>query len=330
MRTRRHRSSGSGSARPPSGSWSRPPMASGGGSSSPWRWRRSRSSCCSTSRSRASPRPNGRPFARYSTPSRARSSSRARAPRWSPTRAPGRCTLATEALDVSGIDAYYGDSHVLHAVSFALKGGRLLGLLGRNGAGKTTCMATIMGFLKPRRGSISLYGEDVAGLAPDVIARKGICLVPQGRRMFRTLTVRENLMVAAQARKNGGSGWSIDRVFQLFPRLSERHAQLAGSLSGGEQQMLAIGRALMGNPRVLLMDEPSEGLAPQLVAEVGRTIAQLKAEGQSIVLVEQNIKLTLDLADDIVMINTGRVVFRGTAGEIKLDDAIVSQHLGVF
>jgi branched-chain amino acid transport system ATP-binding protein len=239
--------------------------------------------------------------------------------------------LATDALDISGIDTYYGDSHVLHGVSFALKGGRLLGLLGRNGAGKTTCMATIMGFLKPRRGSISLYGEPIAGLAPDVIARQGVCLVPQGRRMFRTLTVRENLLVAAQARKNGGrAGWSIDRVFELFPRLSERHAQLAGSLSGGEQQMLAIARALMGNPRVLLMDEPSEGLAPQLVAEVGRTIAQLKAEGQSIVLVEQNIKLTLDLADDVVIINTGRVVFRGTAGQIKLDDAVVSQHLGVF
>jgi branched-chain amino acid transport system ATP-binding protein len=239
--------------------------------------------------------------------------------------------LATDALDISGVDAYYGDSHVLHGVSFALQPGRLLGLLGRNGAGKTTCMATIMGFLKPRRGSISLYGEPVAGLAPDAIARKGICLVPQGRRMFRTLTVRENLMVAAQTRKDGGgAGWSIDRVFQLFPRLAERHGQVAGSLSGGEQQMLAIGRALMGNPRVLLMDEPSEGLAPQLVAEVGRTIAQLKAEGQSIVLVEQNIKLTLDLADDVVIINTGRVVFSGTADRIKLDDAIVSQHLGVF
>jgi branched-chain amino acid transport system ATP-binding protein len=239
--------------------------------------------------------------------------------------------LATDALDISDVDAYYGDSHVLHGVSFALQPGRLLGLLGRNGAGKTTCMATIMGFLKPRRGSISLYGEPVAGLAPDAIARKGICLVPQGRRMFRTLTVRENLMVAAQRRKDSGSaGWSLDRVFQVFPRLAERHGQVSGSLSGGEQQMLAIGRALMGNPRVLLMDEPSEGLAPQLVAEVGRTIAQLKAEGQSIVLVEQNIKLTLDLADDIVIINTGRVVFRGTADRIKLDDAVVSQHLGVF
>ena len=240
--------------------------------------------------------------------------------------------MATEALEIAGIDTYYGDSHVLHGVSFALKPGRLLGLLGRNGAGKTTCMSTIMGFLKPRRGSISLYGEPVAGLAPDVIARKGICLVPQGRRMFRTLTVRENLMVAAQRLKNGGGGpgWSIERVFQLFPRLQERHAQVAGSLSGGEQQMLAIGRALIGNPRVLLMDEPSEGLAPQLVAEVGRTIAQLKAEGQSIVLVEQNIKLTLNLADDVVIINTGQVVFQGTADQIKLNDAMISQHLGVF
>jgi branched-chain amino acid transport system ATP-binding protein len=239
--------------------------------------------------------------------------------------------LATEALAISDIDTYYGDSHVLHGVSFSLQPGRLLGLLGRNGAGKSTCMSTIMGFLKPRRGSISLYGDPVAGLAPDVIARKGICLVPQGRRMFRTLTVRENLMVAAQSqKKDNGAGWSIGRVFQTFPRLAERHAQVAGSLSGGEQQMLAIGRALMGNPRVLLMDEPSEGLAPQLVAEVGRTIAQLKAEGQSIVLVEQNIKLTLNLADDVVIINTGRVVFRGPASGIKLDDAIVSQHLGVF
>jgi branched-chain amino acid transport system ATP-binding protein len=239
--------------------------------------------------------------------------------------------LATEALAIADIDAYYGDSHVLHCVSFALAPGRLLGLLGRNGAGKTTCMSTIMGFLTPRKGRIDLFGESVAGLPPDMIARKGIALVPQGRRMFRNLTVRENLMVAAQPPRSGSkSAWSMERVFKLFPRLSERHAQLAGSLSGGEQQMLAIARALMGNPRVLLMDEPSEGLAPQIVAEVGRTIAQLKADGQSIILVEQNIKLTLDLADDVVIINTGRVVFQGTAGQVKLDDALVSQHLGVF
>ncbi len=239
--------------------------------------------------------------------------------------------MATDALAIADIDAYYGDSHVLHGVSLALAPGRLLGLLGRNGAGKTTCMSTIMGFLPPRNGRIDLFGESVGGLAPDVIARKGIALVPQGRRMFRNLTVRENLMVAAQPPRAGSNSiWSMERVFNLFPRLRERHAQLAGSLSGGEQQMLAIGRALMGNPRVLLMDEPSEGLAPQLVAEVGRTIAQLKAEGQSIVLVEQNIKLTLDLADDVVIINTGRVVFSGSAAGIKLDDAVVTQHLGVF
>jgi branched-chain amino acid transport system ATP-binding protein len=270
--------------------------------------------------------------------------------------------LATDALAVEGIHAYYGDSHVLHDVSFSLRAGSLLGLLGRNGAGKTTCMSTIIGLLRPRRGTIALYGEPIGGLAPDVIARKGVSLVPQGRRVFRSLTVRENLAVAAQSRRphpippppqvgpgrlanytaqpgqarvasgegREGEAWSLDRVFELFPRLKERHTQFAGLLSGGEQQMLAIGRALMGNPRVLLMDEPSEGLAPQLVAEVGRTIAQLKANGQSIVLVEQNIKLTLDLADEIVIINTGNVVFRGAASEVRLDDAMVSQHLGVF
>ena len=239
--------------------------------------------------------------------------------------------MGTEALQLSGIDAYYGDSHVLHGIGFALERGRLLGLLGRNGAGKTTCMNTIMGFLKPRSGAILLFGEPVAGLTPENIARRGICLVPQGRRMFRTLTVQENLMVAEQpVKQGGGQAWTLERVYEIFPRLKERSAQIAGSLSGGEQQMLAIGRALMGNPRVLLMDEPSEGLAPQIVAEVGRIIAQLKAEGLSIVLVEQNIKLTLDLADDIVIINTGHVAFNGRADQIKIGDKIVTQHLGVF
>ena len=238
--------------------------------------------------------------------------------------------MASEALIVQDVDTYYGDSHVLHGVGFTLQSGKLLGLLGRNGAGKTTCMATIMGFLKPRRGAISLFGEPVAGLVPEAIARKGICLVPQGRRVFRSLTVRENLDVARQARTEIGNPWTIARVFDLFPSLKERHAQHAGSLSGGEQQMLAIGRALMGNPRVLLMDEPSEGLAPQIVAEVGRTIAQLKAEGLSIVLVEQNIKLTLELADHVVIVNTGAVVFTGTAAETSANTAVISQHLGVF
>ena len=236
--------------------------------------------------------------------------------------------MATEALSVSAIDTYYGDSHVLHGVGFALRPGRLLGLLGRNGAGKTTCMATIMGFLRPRRGAITLFGDEVAGLAPEAIAKRGICLVPQGRRVFRSLSVRENLDVARQARAQGT--WTLERVFSLFPRLKERHIQLAGSLSGGEQQMLAIGRALMSNPRVLLMDEPSEGLAPQIVAEVMATIRRLKAQGLSILLVEQNAKLVFDVADDIVILNSGRVVVEGPADELRSRGIDLRQHLGIY
>ncbi|HEX7053073.1 MAG TPA: ABC transporter ATP-binding protein [Burkholderiales bacterium] len=234
--------------------------------------------------------------------------------------------MATDALALEGIDALYGESHVLHAVSFRLLPGRVLALLGRNGAGKTTCMSTVMGLLPPRAGSVRLFGEPVQRLAPETISRKGIGLVPQGRRVFPRLSVRENLLVAFQKR----AGWTLDKVFELFPRLKERHAQDAGSLSGGEQQMLAIARALMGNPKVLLMDEPSEGLAPLIVAEVGRTIARLKAEGQSIVLVEQNIKLALELADDVVILNTGRVAFAGPVDQVRDNEALITQHLGVF
>lgn len=238
--------------------------------------------------------------------------------------------MATEALALSGIDALYGDSHVLHGVSFALDAGRVLALLGRNGAGKTTCMHTIVGFVAPREGEIRLFGEPIGHLAPETIARKGMGFVPQGRRIFPSLTVRENLAVARQSRRDVAKPWTLDRVFELFPRLEERVQQSAGSLSGGEQQMLAIGRALMGNPRVLLMDEPSEGLAPLIVAEVGKTIARLKEEGQSIVLVEQNIKLALDLADDVVILNTGRVAFTGSVDAVLSNDALITQHLGVF
>ena len=236
----------------------------------------------------------------------------------------------TEALSLSGVNALYGDSHVLHDVSFTLSSERVLALLGRNGAGKTTCMNAIIGFLPPREGSVSLYGEPIARLSPELISRKGVGLVPQGRRIFPTLTVRENLVVARQTRPGTAKPWTLERVFDLFPRLQERHQQPAGSLSGGEQQMLAIGRALMGNPRVLLMDEPSEGLAPRIVAEVGQTIARLKQEGLSIVLVEQNIKLALGIADDVVMLNTGRVAFAGGVDELRNNAAMLTQHLGVF
>ena len=181
---------------------------------------------------------------------------------------------AVDALTLSEIDAYYGDSHVLHSVSFGSGEGRLLGLLGRNGAGKSTSMSVAVGLVPPRRGSVTVYGVPVGGRPPEAIAAQGVALVPQGRRMFRSLTVRENLVGrgAAAARARGRSRGPSSAVFATFPRLAERREQMAAYLSGGEQQMLAIGRALMSNPRVLLMDEPSEGLAPQIVAEVMATI----------------------------------------------------------
>jgi branched-chain amino acid transport system ATP-binding protein len=240
--------------------------------------------------------------------------------------------LATSALSLQGIDAYYGDSHVLADVSFELGEARMLGLLGRNGAGKTTCMNVAMGLLPPRRGEVRVFGSAVTGLSPEMISARGVALVPQGRRIFKSLSVRENLIVAARKPDAGSkhAPWTEDTVFAMFPRLKERTSQIAAHLSGGEQQMLAIGRALMGNPRVLLMDEPSEGLAPQIVAEVMATIRKLKESGLSIVLVEQNPKLVFDVADDIVILNTGRVAVVSTAAELSKDGIDLRQHLGVF
>ena len=239
--------------------------------------------------------------------------------------------MDTDALTISGLNAFYGESHVLHDLSFSVKKGRVLGLLGRNGAGKTTCISAIMGLVKTRAARIDLFGQPIAGLSPEAISLKGVGLVPQGRRIFPSLTVYENLTVAARGGyASNGDGWGLEQVYATFPRLSERQRQLAGSLSGGEQQMLAICRALMTNPRLVLFDEPSEGLAPQIVAEVAEILKKLRDSGLSIVLVEQNIKLALDIADEVVVLNTCYVAHVGDVGAFRANDRLVEQLLGVY
>lgn len=240
--------------------------------------------------------------------------------------------MATEALRVSDLDICYGQSQVVHRLSLNLDEGRVLALLGRNGAGKSTSLNTFAGLLSARSGEIRLGGRAVERLSPEAIARAGMRLVPQGRRIFPSLTVLENLLVAEQPADRAGRGraWNLGRVYSTFGRLKERAGQRAGTLSGGEQQMLAIGRALMGNPRVLLLDEPSEGLAPLIVAEVAQAIRTLKADHLSIVLVEQNFQLALDIADDVVVLNTGHVVHHCSADEVRAEPEIATRHLGVF
>jgi branched-chain amino acid transport system ATP-binding protein len=237
--------------------------------------------------------------------------------------------LATDALVIDKINSYYGDSHVLHDVSLTLKSSSLLALLGRNGAGKSTTMMTIAGLVTAKSGDIRLFGKEVARQKPETIARSGIRLVPQGRRIFPSLSVEENLKVAAQNR-DIRNPWNIPRVYNLFPQLRDRFKQRAGTLSGGEQQMLAIGRALMGNPDVLLLDEPSEGLAPLIVAEVARGIKEIKNEGLSILLVEQNFQLAMSIADDVAVLNTGRVAYQGSVAEVQANPELATKHLGVF
>jgi len=252
--------------------------------------------------------------------------------------APENSTLnATDnksALSVRNLSVYFGKNHAVKSVSLEIAARAVTAIIGPSGCGKSTFLRALnrMHELTPDArmdGEIRLFGEAISRLSPEAISRKGVGFVPQGRRVFASLTVRENLLVAEQS-QGATRTWTLDRVLELFPSLRERQLQHAGSLSGGEQQMLAIGRALMGNPRVLLMDEPSEGLAPLIVAEVGRTIARLKQAGQSILLVEQNVRLAFDLADDVVLLNTGRVVFAGTVDQVRDDQALITQHLGVF
>jgi branched-chain amino acid transport system ATP-binding protein len=229
-------------------------------------------------------------------------------------------------LEVKDIHTYYGDSYILQGVSLKVDQGSIVGILGRNGVGKTTLIRSIIGFTPPRRGQVIFKGTDITFLPSHKIAKMGIGLVPQGRRVFKSLNVRENLTVTAI---NRGQGWSLNRIYQLFPALRERERQKAGKLSGGEQQMLATARGIRGEPELMLMDEPSEGLAPLMVRELGRIIRQLKEEGFSFLLVEQNFAFALKVADYICVMSKGMIVYKSTPEELQHNEEIKSQYIGV-
>jgi branched-chain amino acid transport system ATP-binding protein len=230
-------------------------------------------------------------------------------------------------LEVQDIHTYYGDAYVLQGLSLRLEQGQILGLLGRNGVGKTTLVNSIVGFNPPRRGKILFKGADITGISSFETVRSGMGLVPQGRRVFPTLTVEENLVVAE--RSPDRHGWNLRRVYALFPRLQERRNQRARTLSGGEQQMLAIGRGLMTNPDCLIMDEPSEGLAPIIIQGLWEAIGKLKQEGLSILLVEQNASLALKLVDYVHVLSKGRVVYSAHPDELWANDDVKSRFLGL-
>ena len=230
-------------------------------------------------------------------------------------------------LDVQDIHTYYGDAYVLQGLSLKLEQGQILGLLGRNGVGKTTLVNSICGFVPPRRGKIVFKDTDITAVPSFETVRSGMGLVPQGRRVFPTLSVEENLLVAE--RHGERHGWNLERVYKMFPRLRERRNQRARTLSGGEQQMLAIGRGLMTNPDCLIMDEPSEGLAPIIIQGVWEAIAQLKKEGMSILLVEQNASLALKLVDFVHVMSKGQVVYSSQPEELWANDQIKHSYLGI-
>jgi len=230
-------------------------------------------------------------------------------------------------LELENVNAYYGESHILHGVSLAVRDGEVVCLLGRNGAGKTTTILTIMGYLKPRPGRILYHGRDIAQLPPYAVARMGFGFVPQERGIFPSLTVRENLTVFARAANT--QRWTLHRIYELFPRLKERERNLGFQLSGGEQQMLSIARALMLNPSLLLLDEPSEGLAPMIVREIIEVVRGLRQEGLAILLVEQNLRTALAVADRHHVMNKGEICFTGGSVELENNDFVLRNYLSV-
>lgn len=234
-------------------------------------------------------------------------------------------------IEVEDIHTYRGLNYVLQGVDLTIPDQQCTVLLGRNGMGKTTLVETIMGLLRPRTGNIRLDGREVAGRPSYEVARHGVALVPQGRHIFRSLSVEENLTLGARPPLDGHTGttWTLDMVYELFPNLGDRRKNGGGQLSGGEQQMLAIGRALMTNPRLLLMDEPSEGLAPVIVDRVGDIVAQLRGEGLGVFLVEQNYALAVRSADTVNILASGTVVWQGTPAELDAAPDVRETHLGV-
>jgi branched-chain amino acid transport system ATP-binding protein len=230
-------------------------------------------------------------------------------------------------LELDAVHAYYGESHILQGVSLSVREGEVVCLLGRNGAGKTTTLLTIMGYLAPRAGTIRFRGESIGALAPHRVARLGFGFVPQERGIFPSLTVRENLTVFA--RRAGPQGWTLERVYARFPRLRERERNLGFQLSGGEQQMLSIARALMLNPALLLLDEPSEGLAPLIVEEILGVIRGLRDDGLAVLLVEQNLHAALTLGDRLLVMNKGAICFSGSAAELRGNEAVQRSYLAL-
>ena len=232
-------------------------------------------------------------------------------------------------LRVEAIDTYYGDSQILFGMSLEIGEGEVVTLLGRNGMGKTTTVRSIMGLTPPRAGDISFAGRPIAGRPPHIVARAGLGLVPEGRQIFPNLSVAENLHATAANRTGRTAPWTLGRVYELFPRLAERHRNMGGQLSGGEQQMLAIGRALMTNPRLLILDEATEGLAPLIRAEIWECLSGLKAEGQSILLIDKNVDILMGLADRHVVIEKGRVAWSGDSAAFQADATLKEHFLGV-
>ena len=232
-------------------------------------------------------------------------------------------------LVIEDLHAHYGKSHILHGVRLQVDAGEIVCLLGRNGVGKSTTLKTIMGLVAPSRGSVTFKGSEIAGLASYHIARLGLGYVPEERRIFPTITVRENLLMGMKGGAARNGGWTLERVYEFFPRLKERDRQRAGTLSGGEQQMLTIGRTVMGNPELLLVDEPTEGLAPMIIEQVERILSEIHRGGTPVLLVEQSMETAMALAQRVYVMSKGQIVFSGSTRELEANDAVRKQYLEV-